>query len=139
MEVLLSHSFDYLTSSSQPKIRKGLRQLEGLLAQICLSRPLSMSKRPSMIPGDKYTAQKAKQLVQLKKDPAFSEFCKLQDGFQWNLAMRLVTCLEHLMGKGSSGGNDLLIVLALDLMQGVLLLHPPSRELFMREIHVNVS
>lgn len=52
--------------------------------------------------------------------------------------MRLVTCLEHLLGRGSNGTNDLLIISTLDLIQGVLLLHPPSRSLFAREIYMNL-
>lgn len=52
--------------------------------------------------------------------------------------MRLVTCLEHLLGRGSNGANDLLIISTLDLTQGVLLLHPPSRTLFAREIYMNL-
>lgn len=52
--------------------------------------------------------------------------------------MRLVTCLEHLLGRGSNGTNDLLIVSTLDLIQGALLLHPPSRTLFAREIYMNI-
>jgi len=80
--------------------------------------------------------------------------------------MRLISCLERLLGKGSSkslaksiypqmetrtkpsgetpsdhisdGQNDLLIVSTLDLIQGILLLHPPSRSLFAREIYMNV-
>lgn len=54
------------------------------------------------------------------------------------VAMRLVTCLEHLLGRGSNGANDLLIISTLDLIQGVLLLHPPSRTLFAREIYMNL-
>jgi hypothetical protein len=69
--------------------------------------------------------------------------------------MRLVSCLERLLGKGSSesriapykflflicvsdGQNDLLIILTLDLIQGILLLHPPSRSLFARDINMNL-
>jgi len=52
--------------------------------------------------------------------------------------MRLVTCLEHLLGRGSNGTNDLLILATLDLIQGALLLHPPSRTLFAREIYMNL-
>ena len=37
METLLSLAFDNLSSFDGPKVRKGLRQVEGLLAQICLS------------------------------------------------------------------------------------------------------
>lgn len=52
--------------------------------------------------------------------------------------MRLVACLEHLLGRSSSGTYDLLIISTLDLIQGVLLLHPPSRTLFAREIYMNL-
>ncbi|KAL1983845.1 hypothetical protein VTN96DRAFT_9846 [Rasamsonia emersonii] len=134
MEALLAHSFDYLSSYEPSKIRKGLRQVEGLLAQICLSRPkqAAADKRRS-------TSQLTpKPLDELAEDPAFREFFKLQEGFQWNVAMRLVTCLEHLLGRGSNGTNDLLIISTLDLIQGVLLLHPPSRSLFAREIYMNL-
>jgi hypothetical protein len=140
MEVLLSHSFDYLASTSPQKIRKGLRQVEGLLAQICLSRASTKAdRRQSMLAlGTSSSPPTAKQLCQLKDDPAFREFFKLQQGFQWNITMRLISCLERLMGRGSNGTNDLLIISTLDLIQGALLLHPPSRELFAREIHMNV-
>ena len=80
-----------------------------------------------------------KKLGDLQYDPAYREFFKLQQGFQWNVAMRLIQCLERLMGKGSNGTNDLLIISTLDLIQGVLLLHPPSRDLFAREVYMNVG
>ncbi|KAK2744936.1 hypothetical protein FQN57_004065 [Myotisia sp. PD_48] len=139
MEILLAHSFDYLSSYDQGKIRKGLRQVEGLLAQVCLSRSKlsAAEKRRSMIALGS-TPSPPKTLSELRDDPAFREFYKLQDGFQWNVTLRLVSCLEHLLGRGSNGANDLLIISALDLIQGVLLLHPPSRSLFSREIYMNI-
>ncbi|OXV08945.1 hypothetical protein Egran_03292 [Elaphomyces granulatus] len=140
MEALLAHSFDYLSSYDPGKIRKGLRQVEGLLAQICLSKS-KLDRRRSMIvmsTSQSSPQPAAKALGDLKDDPAFREFFKLQEGFRWNVAMRLVTCLEHLLGKGSNGTNDLLIISTLDLIQGVLLLHPPSRTLFAREIYMNL-
>ncbi|GES59229.1 cell division control protein 14 [Aspergillus terreus] len=139
METLLAHSFDYLSSYEPSKVRKGLRQVEGLLAQICLSKskqPVSDKRRSLLSFGAPQPAPKA--LSELKDDPAFREFFKLQEGFQWNVAMRLVTCLEHLLGRGSNGTNDLLIISTLDLIQGALLLHPPSRTLFAREIYMNI-
>lgn len=139
METLLSHSFDYLSSASPQKIRKGLRQLEGLLAQICLSKvPPNANKRHSMLALGSHPPTSKKSLSHLRSDPAYREFFKLQQAFQWNIAMRLVSCLERLLGKESNGTNDLLVIQALDLMQGVLLLHPPSRDLFAREIYMNV-
>lgn len=84
METLLAHSFDYLSSYESSKVRKGLRQVEGLLAQICLSksRQSPADKRRSMLHGAAQPVPKA--LTDLKDDPAFREFFKLQDGFQWN-------------------------------------------------------
>lgn len=141
METLLSHSFDYLTSPSPPKIRKGLRQLEGLLAQLTLSTPPTPAlRRQSLIEtGLASPKPTSKPLSSLPHDPAFREFYRLQNGFQWNVTLRLISTLERLLGKSNNGTNDLLLIAALDLIQGVLLLHPPSRELFAREIHMNVS
>ncbi|MCJ1254643.1 hypothetical protein MMC24_002458 [Lignoscripta atroalba] len=140
MESLLSLSFDYLSSFDSGKIRKGLRQLEGLLAQICLSKssnmPAAEKRRSVANPSSK--ERTPKELASLKDDPAFREFFKLQEGFEWNVAIRLIACLERLLGKGSNGQNDLLIVATLDLLQGILLLHPPSRSLFAREIYMNL-
>jgi len=42
------------------------------------------------------------------------------------------------LGKSHDGQNDLLIIQTLDLIQGALLLHPPSRSLFSRELYMNV-
>ena len=42
------------------------------------------------------------------------------------------------MGMGNPSQTDLLILSALDLLQGILLLHPPSRCLFNREIYMNL-
>ena len=141
MEALLSLAFDNLSSYDQVKIRKGLRQVEGLLAQICLSSnsspKTSAEKRRSVIDPDREPPPR-KALSELGSDPAFREFFKLQDGFEWNVAMRLVNCLDRLMGKSNDGGNDLLIIQALGLIQGVMLLHPPSRSLFAREVYMNV-
>lgn len=159
MENLLSLAFDNLSSFDSPKVRKGLRQVEGLLAQICLSgqnsaeesSPTSESadERSSVNPnnhdihidedaGGSPKKQKKKDLAQLSRDPAFREFFKLQEGFQWNVATRLVGTLDRLLAQGGDGSNDLLILSALDLTQGLLLLHPPSKALFSREQNMNV-
>ena len=140
MEALLSLSFDNLSSYDQSKIRKGLRQVEGLLAQICLSSSSPKSaaeKRRSVIDPGKEPPPR-KPLNELVNDPAFREFFKLQEGFEWNVALRLVNCLDRLLGKTNDGQNDLLIIQTLDLIQGIMLLHPPSRSLFSREVYMNV-
>lgn len=42
------------------------------------------------------------------------------------------------MGMGNPSETDLLILQALDLLQGILMLHPPSKCLFSRESHMNL-
>jgi hypothetical protein len=139
MEALLSLSFDNLSSYDQSKIRKGLRQVEGLLAQICLSSSNSSADRRRSVIDPGKEPPPRKELSELSQDPAFREFFKLQDGFEWNVALRLINCLDRLMGKSNDGQNDLLIIQTLDLIQGSLLLHPSSRTLFSRELYMNVS
>lgn len=147
MEALLSLAFDNLSSYDGPKVRKGLRQVEGLLAQICLSSPNGKgpsrdSKASTPAPQSDDAASSPKKnrtLAELSGDPAFREFFKLQEGFEWNVALRLVGTLDRLLAKGADGQNDLLILSTLDLIQGVLLLHPPSKSLFEREVNMNVS
>lgn len=147
MENLLSLAFDNLSSYDGPKVRKGLRQVEGLLANICLSRrpnkdrrPSSKDRRPSTAknPDSDEELTPPKTLSELTDDPAFYEFFRLQEGFEWNVALRLVNTLDRLVAKGSDGQNDLLILSALDLIQGTLLLHPPSKTLFSREMYMNL-
>ncbi len=138
MEALLSLSFDNLSSYDGGRIRKGLRQVEGLLAQICLSKDNNDKRRSFVSDPGKEPPNQRKLLSDLKDDPASREFFKLQEGFEWNVALRLVNCLDRLMGKSNDGQNDLLILANLDLIQGILLLHPPSRSLFSREIYMNV-
>ena len=144
MESLLSLAFDNLSSYDGPKIRKGLRQVEGLLAQICLSNANLRNDRAHRgrdpeDDGSEMPSPQQKDLAQLSQDPAFREFFKLQEGFEWNVPMRLIGTLDRLMAKGGDGGNDLLILSALDLIQGALLLHPPSKSLFAREQNMNVG
>ncbi|KAG5977538.1 hypothetical protein E4U55_006687 [Claviceps digitariae] len=141
MEALLSLAFDNLSSYDGPKVRKGLRQVEGLLAQICLSDGCTAQRQEKpAVENDRYATMSLprKGLGELPQDPAFREFFKLQEGFEWNVAMRLIGTLDRLMAKGSDGQNDLLILSALDLIQGVLLLHPPSKTLFSREQNMNL-
>lgn len=145
MEALLSLAFDNISSKDSTKTRKGLRQIEGLLAQICLSNSslkssaASHKRRASAITlSQPQAATSPKKLSTLSEDPAFREFFRLQEGFEWNVATRLVSCLERLLGMSSSGQNDILILSALSNLQGILLLHPPSRTIFSREIYMNL-
>lgn len=139
MEALLSLSFDNTSSKDISKIRKGLRQIEGLLAQICIPPSCSQQKRrpsSSRLSGD--TLLPPRQLSTLCQDPAYREFFRLQEGFEWNVASRLMACLETLLGMPNATQSNAIILSALDILQGVLLLHPPSRALFRRESYMDL-
>lgn len=88
MESLLTVSFANLSSRDNTRIRKGLRQIEGLLAQVCLSSArLSPHKRSrSELPagGKADRRADAKAIKELRNDAAFREFFRLQEGFGWN-------------------------------------------------------
>ncbi|PWW78255.1 hypothetical protein C7212DRAFT_358260 [Tuber magnatum] len=136
MEDLLSTSFDMLSSYDPIHIRKGLRCLEGFLAKMCLQSPSTPSKSGARVVST--TNPPAVGVTSRPKDAAFKEFLRLQSGFEWNVTIRLISCLERLLGRANNGPNNLLILSTLDLIQGMLLLHPQSRKLFAREIHMNV-
>jgi hypothetical protein len=90
MEALLSLAFDNIASKDAQKIRKGLRQIEGMLAQICLSSGKSKPSTPqhrrnaSAINLGEQPQQSPKKLNALAEDLAFREFFRLQEGFEWN-------------------------------------------------------
>ncbi|KAF2432481.1 cell division control protein 14 [Tothia fuscella] len=145
MEALLSLAFDKISSKDSTKIKTGLRQIEGLLAQICLSSAQQSTQSPSkhrrsasVINTSAKEDSRPKTLQDLPDDPAFREFFRLQDGFEWNVASRLITTLERLLGFTQTSSADLLILSTLTLLHGTLLLHPPSRALFTREIYMNL-
>lgn len=54
------------------------------------------------------------------------------------VAMRVTDCLERRLGIHADGQNDILIISALSNLQGLLLLHPPSRSIFGREVYMNL-
>jgi|TARA_R110002003_G_scaffold135_6_gene12550 hypothetical protein len=90
MEALLSLAFDNIASKDTQKIRKGLKQIEGMLAQICLSGGKAKQSTPghrrnaSAINLGEQQETTPKKLGQLSGDPAFREFFRLQEGFEWN-------------------------------------------------------
>ena len=90
MDLLLSDSFDHIASKDTTKIRKGLRQIEGILAHICLgdskTKPAARDghRRHQSAAAVSEQHEDPKRLGELSDDPAFREFFRLQDGFEWN-------------------------------------------------------
>ncbi|KAK9488421.1 cell division protein Cdc14 [Lipomyces starkeyi] len=135
MEFLLSSAFDQISSYDPASVRRGLRHIEGLLAHLC--RPYT-SASTSPLPSKSDRPSPGGIDTRVADDPAYREFLRLQEGFEWNLALRLVACLERLLGQESNDLTTLLILSTLDLLQGVLLVHPPSRRVFAREVNMTI-
>ncbi|KAK9494409.1 cell division protein Cdc14 [Lipomyces doorenjongii] len=135
MEFLLSSAFDQISSYDPAAVRRGLRHIEGLLAHLC--RPYT-SASTSPLPSKSDRPSPGGIDTRVADDPAYREFLRLQEGFEWNLALRLVACLERLLGQESNDLTTLLILSTLDLLQGVLLVHPPSRRVFAREVNMTI-
>ncbi|KIW03701.1 uncharacterized protein PV09_05015 [Verruconis gallopava] len=132
MEALLSLAFDNLSSKNTDKVRTGLKQIEGLLAQICLSKAtkLGHNRRASVITSS--NSETPKTLRELPIDPAFREFFRLQESFEYNVATHLLATLNALLSR-SPGTVDGHLSSTLAVLQGILLLHPPSRHLFIKQ------
>ncbi|QDS77399.1 hypothetical protein FKW77_006207 [Venturia effusa] len=139
METLLSLAFDNISSKDSSKLRKGLRQIEGLLVQICLSQNTAPghSRRASVVPPPNDTPSTPKTLQELPSDPAFREFFRLQDSFEYNVSSRLIATLERLLST-PPGTSDTHILSTLQTLQGTLLLHPPSRHHFALSINMTL-
>lgn len=137
-------AFANISSKTTSKISKGLRQIEGLLAQICLSNNpsnnnLRADSGKGLKPDDSQLQSIEGPLQCLSRDPAFQEYFKLQERFEWNVVTKLVACLERLLGFHSSETNDALLNSTVMLLHGSLLLHPPSRQVFAGELYINAS
>ena len=84
METLLSLSFDSISSRDVSKIRKGLRQIEGLLAQLCLAQERGNKGNKAKAAKSGKDAGTTYSLNKVAADPAFREFFRLQEGFEGN-------------------------------------------------------
>jgi len=101
MESLLSLSFDNISSKNPKKVGKGFRQIEGLLAQICISIPPPTQQSP--VKRSSSAEQHAdpitrKHIYDLVDDLAFREFFRLQESFEWNgKKQNKQTCTESIL------------------------------------------
>ncbi|ODQ66152.1 cell division control 14, SIN component [Nadsonia fulvescens var. elongata DSM 6958] len=156
MNSLLTSSFSHISSVSHTSLLKGLKQLESLLSQ--LTQPTGKNDRSIDVSKDV-------DVTQLTRDPAVVEFLKLQDSFEHNAASRLVVMLERMINTYQQNRSLLaslpdesnsintqrrrellqgqksivsVIIRAMDLLQGLCLIHYPSRRVFNNEIYMSL-
>ncbi|KAF3931911.1 hypothetical protein ABW20_dc0100461 [Dactylellina cionopaga] len=127
-EEMLSQAFDQISHDDFHDIRAGLLSIDTYLATLC-AKPICHGPEDQ----NPLTAK-----VPYPAGPKVEKFRKLQDGFQYNIATHLSACLDHLLTHPPTHLRDSLLGSCLDCLQGSLLLHPESRNLFVRESHMMI-
>ncbi|KAK6332489.1 60S ribosomal protein L3 [Orbilia blumenaviensis] len=144
-EEVLSQAFDRLSHSHSPSSMEiGLKAIDAYLAIVCstpvpivspANHPLSIPPPPPSFRGERGEGNK----LAYPTSPWIKEFRRLQDGFEYNIALRVIGCIDRILlekKKYSSEQQNSLLAACLECLQGVLLLHPQSQNLFAREAHM---
>ncbi|KAK6514217.1 hypothetical protein TWF506_008620 [Arthrobotrys conoides] len=142
-EEVLSQAFDRLSHSHSPtSIQIGLKAIDEYLALVC-STPVPIcspvAAKKSTTPTNTTAASDrdpAQEKISYPTSPWIKEFKKLQDGFQYNIALRVIVCMDKILSEKKNSEQDALLTLCLQCLQGTMLLHPESRNLFARETHM---
>lgn len=144
LEEYLFDSLDRLYSTEPSSIHDGLQRLDALLGQLCVeTNKLRKQKLMKQYNGRNIKHQYShmrKWKVPGQDSSVFGEFLKLQENFQLNVAIGIIYCLNQFDIKNNKQSNypHEFICLAHKVLQGVLLLHPSSRELFHRDANMKL-
>lgn len=138
----LQQAFDALSSQSaldktrRSETKRALASIEGLLYHISFQKG---SHRPDVAPISYPDAG---------TNDLFAWFLQTQDSFQYNIADHLVAFLSHVAmhqqykvsREGHAPQADILALIrsSLQILQGCLLLHEPSRQLFSRRVNATI-
>ena len=120
-------SFDQLASPSALVVadaqdtKSALKSIESLLLHISL--PQGQVNGDELVPFPDPNSNRL-----------FAWYYKLQDSFQTNVAQQLIVFLQRIADGTERTHTQAFVLLAMDLLQGALLLHSPSRKLFRTSI-----
>ncbi|KAK6339562.1 60S ribosomal protein L3 [Orbilia javanica] len=135
-EEVLSQAFDRLSHFHSPaSVEIGLKAIDEYLALVCstpvpICSPVVKRSAAAVVPD-------SQEKLSYPTSPWIKEFRKLQDGFEYNIAIRVLNCMDRILAeKRKNPQQDTLLTSCLQCLQGTLLLHPESRNLFAREIHM---
>ncbi|KAF3178208.1 60S ribosomal protein L3 [Orbilia oligospora] len=139
-EEVLSQAFDRLSHFHSPtSIQIGLDAIDEYLALVCSTPvPICSPVAAKISIATASTTLDPQEKLPYPTSPWIKEFRKLQDGFQYNIALRLVGCIDRILTEKKNSQQDIFLASCLQCLQGTLLLHPESRNLFAREAHMAV-
>ncbi|KAF3088655.1 60S ribosomal protein L3 [Orbilia oligospora] len=139
-EEVLSQAFDRLSHSHSPtSIQIGLDAIDEYLALVCSTPvPICSPVAAKISIATASTTLDPQEKLPYPTSPWIKEFRKLQDGFQYNIALRLVGCIDRILIEKKNSQQDIFLTSCLQCLQGTLLLHPESRNLLAREAHMAI-
>ncbi|KAI1262681.1 putative cell division control protein [Xylariaceae sp. FL1019] len=138
----LNRAFGDLESWDPPKMHKGLKQIESIMASIALSQHQPARSRRASVANpavdQEPSSRNIKDISTVTADPAFEEFFRCQESFEYNCAGPVIKALDHLMCDSRDGKHDFIILSAVNVLQGLVFLHPPTKSIFTRPHYMNL-
>lgn len=135
----LNDSLDQVYSTDPATVNDGLQRLDALLGELCVK---NLKRYNINIRNTRHHNNRRKNWrVPNEDDELFGEFIQLQKTFDLNICNAMVYCLSQFNLKTNNRNNiypQEFIVLVNRILQGVLLLHPPSRMIFYRDCNMKL-
>lgn len=113
-----------------------LQRLDSLLGQLCIHSN-QMNLQSIHTSNKSFVTKTQKSVWKVWKvpnsqDEVFGEFVTLQDNFRYNITGSILQLMSY------TDLDEETLILMNQVLQGVLLIHPPSRDLFLREYNMNL-
>ncbi|EWC46614.1 hypothetical protein DRE_04101 [Drechslerella stenobrocha 248] len=134
IEERLADAFDRISRSNFVEIRAGLISLEEYIRWVAgIPEPRHQDNREETADAG---GEGTQQEYAIPSGPRVDEFKAMQDGFEYNIAIRVVACMDYLLGLKETNcyRQESLLMSCLEILEGALLLHPDSRNLFARQL-----
>ncbi|GME79574.1 unnamed protein product [Ambrosiozyma monospora] len=161
LEVYLSHCISQISSSDYTQVQDGFQLIESLFGKLCIlanpNKSITQKKRPSSnvsqhsqfssvststVSSDDFSPSSVsssgirKWRVPSLKDTVFGEYISLQNRFDYNIVNTILLVL--LRAQHTRDHPTDTMTSCLKVLQGCLLLHPKSRDLFQRELNMTI-
>lgn len=118
MEQDIISALELIRSSEPDVIDSGLKQIDAILTRICTLDTNLLNTRS--------TVNRKFRIAQLFHKHEVKEFLRLQDSYTFNIVSRISSSLNRLHQLQ----NSQCLIQALETIQGICLLHYPSRQVF---------
>lgn len=127
METAISSAFEHISDNDISEITQGLSEIETILFNLC-SGCTDTTNRHVKTTKSGSTTRRENYGPLILASSRYREFYKIQDTFGYNISSRLVDTLRNVLRKPDY--DHRIVVRIADAIQGLCLLHYPSRMVF---------